>query len=154
MPRIYKHVLIATDLSEVAATGALRAADVARAFRARLTLLHVIENFPEDFPNDPIPPENVDPAQFFEQHARRCLRQLARRIDKPRAQIKVIFSTGSAAHMIGQFAREIDADLIVLASAGHHVAPALFRSTVAGVVNASGCDVLAVRAGVRTANEN
>ena len=151
MPRTYRHVLIASDLSDVAATGALRAAKIAGAFRARLSLLHVVGHFPEDLPNDLIPPEDVDPAQFFVQHALQRLRQLARQIGRPRARIKVVLSPGSTAHAIVQCAQEIGVDLIVLDSAGHHVAAQLFGSTVTSIVNASSCDVLTVRTGVSAA---
>ena len=58
----YKHVLFAADLSPGGKLAAQRAARLASCCNARLTLLHVIDYFPEDVPVGSIPPENEDPA--------------------------------------------------------------------------------------------
>lgn len=144
MPQ-YRHILFATDLSPMTEAAAQRAAGLAREFRAQLTLLHVVEHFLVDAPNDPIPPENADPATFIEADARNRLGGLARRIGQRRARLTVIMSTGPATHAIVDVAREIGADLIVLASSGHEHAPHLLRSTPCAVLNDAPCDVLALR---------
>ncbi len=125
---------------------ALRAAELARGFRAQLTLLHVIEHFLVDAPNDPIPPENIDPATFIEADVRNRLGELARRIGRPRARQQIIRSTGPATPVIVEVARKIGADLIVLASSGHEHAPHLLRSTPCAVLNDALCDVLVLGA--------
>lgn len=125
---------------------ARRAAALARESRAQLTLLHVVEHFLVDAPNDPIPPEDADPATFLEADAHNRLGGLARRIGQRRARLRVSMSTGPATHAIVDVAREMGADLIVLASSGHEHAPHLLRSTPCAVLNDAPCDVLALLA--------
>jgi universal stress protein A len=141
--RPYQHLLFATDLSEADQPAALRAGELARKFRARLTLLHVIDDFPENVPINPAP-ENVDPASFLEARARRGLVRLACLIGRERAAKKVVFSTRSAKHVIVSVAREVDADLIVLAASGHHLMAGRL-STTSGVLNDAGCDIMLIR---------
>ncbi len=150
--RPYQHVLFATDLSKGDEMGAVRAADIARKFHARLTLLHVIPEFPEDVPNDPVAPENVDPVQFLATRARRSLERLAQRIGQGRAATKVVFSTGSARHAIVNAAGEVGADLILLAASGHHMLSFLMTTT-SGVLNDACCDVMVIRKGDGSAEE-
>ena len=140
----YRHILFATDLSAMTEAAAMRAAALTRRFRAQLTLLHVIEHFPVDASNDPIPPENADPAEFLATDARNRLRQLVQQIGRPRSRQMVIRSAGPATRVIVEVAQEIRADLIVLASSGHDRAPHLLRSTPCAVLNDAPCDVLAV----------
>jgi len=142
--RAYQHVLFATDLSEADTPAALRAAELARKFRAQLTLLHVIGDFPENVPNDPVAPENVDPATFLSARARRALARLASLIGKARTPRKVVFSTRSPKHVIVDVAREVEADLIVLGASGHHLMPNVL-STTSVVLNDAGCDVMLIR---------
>lgn len=145
--KMYRHILFATDLSPTTDGAALRVAGLAREFQAQLTLLHVIEHFPVDAPNDLIPPENVDPAAFLETDARNRLGRLVRRIGRHRARQRVVLSSGSVKHVIIEVVREIRADLIVLASSGREHAPHLLRSTPCAVFNDAPCDVLVLRAG-------
>jgi len=66
----YSHVLVAVDFSEFSERAAVRAAEIAVLDRASLTLLHVIDYFPEDLPVDLIAPEDVDPAEYLENECR------------------------------------------------------------------------------------
>ncbi len=141
--RRYQHLLFATDLSEDDRAAALRVAELARTFRARVTLLHVVPDFPENVPLNPAP-EDVDPATYIAAHARRSLARLACLIGRERATQKVVFSTGSARQIIVSVAREVDADLIVLVASGHHLVPGLVNTT-SGVLNDAGCDVMVLR---------
>jgi universal stress protein A len=84
-------------------------------FDARLTLLHVVENFPQDRSNEVIAPENVDPREHHESRARDRLEELARSTACEAAAREVRITTRSAWHEIARFARDEAADLIVLA---------------------------------------
>ncbi len=141
----YRHILFATNLSPMTEAAVLRVAALTRGFRAQLTVLHVIEHFSVDAPNDPIPPENVDSATFLEADARNRLEHLVRQIGRRRARLMVSLSTGSATHVIVEVARNIRADLIVLASGGHEHALHLLRSTPCAVLNDAPCDVLVLQ---------
>ncbi len=142
----YRNILCATDFSVHARIAVERAVDLARQFGARLTLLHVIDDFPEVRSNEVIPPEDVDPAAFRKEQALRCLADLAREAGCEDARQEVRFTPLSARHEITRFAEEKGFDLIVLASHGKHGIGRILGSTAAGVVQVAPCDVLAVRA--------
>jgi len=144
--KTYQNILCATDFSQCSHMAAQRAAELAKRYAARLTLLHVVEYFPEDRSNVQIAPENADPVQFREEQAREALAELARQLGVDGAEQTVVFSTHSAKHAIVPFAREHNIDLIVLASHGHHGVTALLGSTATGLAHSSPCDVLVVRA--------
>ena len=73
----YKNILCATDFSDFCTVAAERAAELARFYDARLTLLHVVEHFPVDRSNTDIAPEDVDPVRYHLEKARASLADLA-----------------------------------------------------------------------------
>jgi universal stress protein A len=142
----YKNMVCATDFSDNCRMAAERATDMARRYDAQLTLLHVVEHFPEDRANVAIAPEDVDPAAYREQRARNALEELARHLDYGKLVQEIRFSTCSAKHEIVCFAEERNTDLIVIASHGCQGITAILGSTAYGVAHSSPCDVLTVRA--------
>jgi universal stress protein A len=142
----YKNMVCATDFSDNCRIAAERAVEMARQYGAQLTLLHVVEHFPEDRANVEIAPEDVDPAAYREERARSALEKLARHLDYDKLAQEVRFSTYSAKHEIVCFAEERHADLIIIASHGRHGITGILGSTAYGVVHNSPCDVLTVRA--------
>lgn len=140
----YRHILLATDFSELALNAAHRATDLAEHYKARMTIFHVIEHFPEDLPNDFIPPEDMDPKTFLSQQARERLQALAVEIGRPDAEISVKFSSRSAKAEILEFARYGGVDMLVLGTHGHGGVADIVGSTACGVVQHAPCDVLAV----------
>jgi universal stress protein A len=142
----YRHILAAVDFSETAGHAAARAARLARQDAARLTLLHVVEFFPEDLPLRYIAPENVDPAAYLEAHARRELDALLSRLGVEDADRLVVLSAHSARHEIPRLAAEQGADLIVVGTHGRRGGGQHLGSTAVSLVHHAACDVLAVRA--------
>lgn len=144
--RLYERIVCAVDFSQHSEVACSRAIELAKYFGGQLTLLHVVENFPEDRSNDIIAPEDIDPARYRENHARKELSELARRLQNKDAIHQVLFSLYSAWHEIVHFAEENKMDLIVIGSHGSYGIAALIGSTANGVVNHATCDVLTVRA--------
>jgi universal stress protein A len=140
----YQRILVGTDFSEASMAAVLRGADLAQRYGANLILLHVIEHFPEDMPNDPIVPENLDPATFYNERARNNLAGLAEKIGHQNAAQEVITSTGSARYEIRRMAERERIDLIIVGSEGGGLLHA-FGSTAMGVIFDSPCDVMVVR---------
>jgi universal stress protein A len=141
----YKHILLATDFSDLSARVADRAAELAGRCDAELVLLHVIEHFPEDIPIDAIAPEDVDCKEYLTSLAHTALKELAQRLGRGAAQRVVKLNTHSAKAEILRFAREAGIDLIVLGAHGAHGLSGLLGSTASAVVQGAPCDVLAVR---------
>lgn len=142
---MYQNILCAVDFSSHSEAACARAIELARHFGAHLTLLYVVEYFPEDRSNEQIAPEYEDPATYRDSEARKGLVGLAKRLQIEAAGHEVLFSPHSAWHEIVRFAGEQKMDLVVLGSYGHHGTAALLGSTANGVVNRAPCDVLAVR---------
>jgi universal stress protein A len=142
----YQRILCATDISSHSEAAAQRAAQLAERYGAQLTLLHVIEYFPVSRSNEMIAPEDIDPATYRDQRAKAVLTEVAERLVHKDVKQEVVFSGHSAKHAIIRYAEERQADLIVLATHGHHGIAALLGSTANGVMHGASCDVLVVRA--------
>lgn len=142
---IYRNILCATDFSDHCRVAAERAAELARLYGARLTLLHVVEHFPVN--RSDVAPEDVDPEHYQEARAQGLLAEVAKRLDFEHVDRKVRFSMQSAQHEILRYAGKHEPDLIVIASHGRHGVSTILGSTTYGVTHNSPCDVLSVRAG-------
>lgn len=142
----YRNIVCATDFSDHSKLAIERAADVARCYSAQLTLLHVVEYFPEDRSNQEIAPEDVDPATYREDKAQAALTEFAQQLGYDKLAQEVRFSTHSAKTEIVRFAEEQNADLIIIASHGQHEIMPTLGSTAYGVTHSAPCDVLIARA--------
>jgi universal stress protein A len=142
---IYKYVVCAVDFSPHSEIVATRAIELANQFGAQLTLLYVVENFPEDRSNEIIAPEHIDPAEYRKNIALQGLTELCERLQYREASYEILFSMHSAWHEIVRFTGENTVDLIVAGSHGSYGATSLLGSTANGVVNHAPCDVLVVR---------
>jgi universal stress protein A len=141
----YRHVVCATDFSAGSEQACLRAAALSGCFGARLTLLHVVEHFPQDRSNEVVAPEDTDPRAYREAHARAQLDTLARAAGCGDAERKVRFSTESAWHEIGRFVQEAAVDLIVLSGHPHSGPGTLVPSTSGHLSVQHPCDILTVQ---------
>lgn len=142
----YHHLLVATDFSAAAAAAIVRALDLARRTRAKLTILHVIPYFPAIEPSDVITPENEDPARFVPKDARQRLRQIDVGTHHGLVRRSVRTTSGSIADGISQQARNLHAGLIVLGAGEHRLLGTLVGSVIEGVLKRAPCDVMVVRA--------
>jgi universal stress protein A len=142
----YCHIVCATDFSDHCRVAAERAAVIARCCSAQLTLLHVVEYFPEDRSNVEIAPENVDPAVYQKEKAHAELVEFAQQLDYDKLALEIRLSTYSAKHELVRFAEEQNTDLIVVASHGRYGITPNLGSTAYGVTHGARCDVLTVRA--------
>lgn len=142
---IYERIVCAVDFSPYSKATCLRAIEVARHFGAHLTLLNVVENFPENRSNEVIAPENIDPAVYHESEAHKGLIELTKCLQYEDAALQVLFSSHAAWHEIVRFAGEQKMGLIVIGSHGKRGITALLGSTANGVVNHAPCDVFIAR---------
>ena len=141
----YTHLLVAVDFSDFSAQILSRAAQIATLHGAKLSLLHVVEFFPEDIPLNWIAPENKDPAVYLQAHAHNKLVELAARVGVDSFEPQVLLSTHSAGHDIARVAAEQGADLMVIGSHGRGGAAEHTGPTAHAVLHRAHCDVLVVR---------
>ena len=140
----YTNILVAADFSS-AGDNAVNKADVlASRFGASLTILHVLEHFPEDLPVSVIPPEDMDPEEFLTSRARGDLEKLSTRIAQPGATLEVVVSTHSARREIVKYAQGHGIDLIVVGSYGKDGILGRTGSTANSVMRTANIDVLVV----------
>lgn len=140
----YQHILMATDFSEGAPDTAQRALELSQHYRARLTLLHVVESLPiVDSTYGPIMPFEIDLTEQMVAAARTRMESLGEQlgVSKDGQFVEV----GSAKVEIVRIAEEQSVDLIVLGSHGRHGVGLLLGSTASSVIHHALCDVLAVR---------
>lgn len=141
----YRNILVAADFSAAGEAAARRAGNLARRLGANLSLLHVLEHFPEDLPVDVIPPEDVDPQTYLVERIRGQLEKLGAATGQPDVVTDIVVSTHSAHREIVQYARNNKFDLIVVGSHRQNGMMGTPGSTANGVMHAATADVLAVR---------
>ena len=137
----YRHIIVGLDLSEDCPIVIQRAAGIAQAFGAKLTLAHVLEPIAFAYGGDmPVDLSGVQEQQV--QKATAELAQLAKNTHYPIQQQHVL--VGQPAAELHYLAEQEDADLIVVGSHGRKGFALLLGSTPNSVLHGATCDVLAV----------
>ncbi|HET7370982.1 MAG TPA: universal stress protein [Gammaproteobacteria bacterium] len=139
----YRQILLAVDIAVDGDAIGRRAAALAKAFDAKVNLLHVVEYVPMDPAGEALMPPPVDLESELIEGARMRLQELAERVglvDAPRD-----VCVGNIKSEIVRAAQEIDADLIVIGRHQRHGLALFLGSTERSLVTAAPCDVLAVR---------
>jgi universal stress protein A len=142
----YNHVLATTDFTPVSEKAARRAAEIALANGARLTLLYVVEHFPADIPIDRIGPEDEDPEAYLTRRAHEDLQRFAADLSEVEPRLEVVVSVYSARAEILSYAQGHGVDLIVIGTHGGRGMFGMLGSTANGVMHAAHQDILVVRA--------
>ena len=136
-----KNVLVATDFSETSQKALAYGQNLTRAFGGRLHVLHVADviatTASQFYPDSP-----GDPEMRAESLALKHLRSF---VPDKRARLGVRIS-GSPGHAIVEYARSIQADVIVVGTHGRSGVSRLLMGSVAEhVVRNAPCPVLVVR---------
>jgi universal stress protein A len=140
----YHHILLTADFSEYGASIAARAKSLAAVYRAKLSILHVLDDIPmPDTPyGTPIPVEQASGYDLLEAERGKLL-ALGAELSIAAADLWLIW--GVPQDEIVRHAEKIAADLIVVGSHGRHGLALLLGSTTNGVLHHAPCDLLAVR---------
>jgi len=138
----YSKVLVAVDLNDRSEMVVRRAMEVAAAFGAEISLLHVVEYIPVEPMGEALLPA-VDIEDELAQGARRRLEDLAKRTGLEDAERRV--ETGTIKAEVVRVAGEWQADLVVLGSKERHGVAVMLNLTEDTILHAAPCDVLAVR---------
>ena len=139
-------ILLPTDFSAPSQKALRYAKSFARRFGARLVLLHVVESVPytADFGYGPVVRTVPDPLLLKRSQAR--LDAIARRQLDSKCRCDTLVRSGVAFDEIAKVAKELDVDLIILATRDYTALDHTpLGSTVERVVRHAPCPVLMVR---------
>jgi nucleotide-binding universal stress UspA family protein len=135
-----KHILVPTDFSDSAERALSMAVELAQAFKARITLLHVWS-----IPNVGYAEALTWPIDDMQKAARKALEDVRARVAKLHPDIEMVAEEGKDWRRILDVAKERKADLIVMGTHGRRGLPRLVLGSVAEkVVRLSPVPVLTV----------
>ncbi len=140
-----KTILVPVDFSDCAANVTETAASIARAFSARIILLHVAAPEPEFVGYEPGPQTVRDTVarELVEEH--KLIHEMDRRLEASKLQVTSLVIQGYPVEKILDEAAKFNADLIVMGSHGHGALRNLLVGSVTeGVMRKSKCPVLVV----------
>ena len=140
---VYSHILLAVDFTPVTDTVTQQALELCQAFKARLSLVHVVEFTQMDMSNDLVLPQELELDQELMKQSKQRLEELAVRLGLDRS--RCIVRQGSTRREILHLAEELNIDLIVIGCHGRQGIQRLLGSTANAVLHGAPCDVLAVR---------
>ena len=139
----YTHILMAVDFTESAEQILAKALDIAEHNNAKLSMLHVVEYMPPvDYANDPMVSNWVADDEMLEQ-AKKSLQKFSKQHSLKNVDLHVQF--GKPKHVISQFVKDQQCDLVILGSHGRHGISLLLGSTASAVLHAMPCDILTLK---------
>lgn len=139
-----QHVVLATDFSASSLKSLLLGAQIATAFGARITLLHVVERFVVDSIAGEETTRSTSKALMDDARAR--LNNLAAPLRKTGLKVDTMVEFGSPFFEIARAARELQASLVVVGTRGHTGLKRMYLGSVADrVVRHAPCPVLVTR---------
>ena len=139
----YTHILLAIDFTSAADTVTQQAMALSRTFKAKLSLVNVVEFTPMNLSSDMFLPQEVEFEQGLVEQTRQRLQQLGEKLGVDQSECFVL--QGSTRQEILHLAEERNVDLIVIGSHGRQGIQRLLGSTANAVLHGAPCDVLAVR---------
>ena len=141
---LYKHILVAVDLTDEADIVLDKARDIAEANGAKLTLVHVVEPLSVAYGSD-IPLDLTTLQDEITQQARERIHRLAEKIHVDNGEQHVVY--GRPEREVHRIVEESDIDLVIVGSHGRHGLALILGSTSTSILHGATCDVLAVRVG-------
>ena len=140
----YTHILMAVDFTKSGEQILARALDIAELNNAKLSMLHVVEYTPPvDYANDPMAINwDIDDNEMLEQ-AKKSLQKFSKQHSLKNVDLSVEF--GRPKHVISQFVKDQQCDLVIIGSHGRHGISLLLGSTASAVLHAMPCDILTLK---------
>jgi universal stress protein A len=140
----YKHILIATDLSEFSHEAAMRAVKLAKDAGAKLSMVHVMEHSPVAFGGEFSILIDPNTEQTLEATARKLMNQLGKKLHISLEDQHL--QKGVVKTAVLNLVKKLHIDLIVVGTHSHHGLDKLLGSRANAILHHAPCDVLAVRA--------
>jgi universal stress protein A len=139
----YQHILVPTDFSKPSEVAAGRAVELAKFYKARLSVIHVVDYVPPGYVAVELPADLASASKLSER-AEKKLAEWTQRLGLAPSNKWV--EVGSPKHEIVRVAKENAVDLIVVGSHGTRGIGRLLGSTTSAVQHEASCDVLCVHA--------
>ena len=140
----YKHVLLAVDFSEQGIYVAEKARSFADKNKAKLSILHVLDNIPMPDTNyGTVIPLDKDSSDDLLEAEKAKLMKLGDQLNVDLANRWMLW--GVPKQEIIHFAEQEQVDLILVGSHGRHGLALLLGSTANSILHYAKCDVLAIR---------
>lgn len=141
--KLYKHILLATDLSDRSHYIAKRAADIAKLTKAKLSVAHVLGHSPIAYAGEFSIPIDTQFEVQMQKEASKQLEKLCKKINVPKKS--QFISVGSVKVNVTELAKKIKADLIIVGTHGHQGLNLLLGSQANAILHAASCDVWVIR---------
>ena len=140
----YTHILMAVDFNKSSEQMLAKALDIAELNDAKLSMLHVVEYTPPiDYANDPMVINwGIADNEMLEQ-AKKSLQKFSKQHSLKNVDLSVEF--GRPKHVISQFVKDHQCDLVIIGSHGRHGISLLLGSTANAVMHAMPCDILTLK---------
>lgn len=135
----YKHILLATDLSGNSDYVAKRAALLAKTFKAKLSVIHVVLHTPIAYAGEFSIPIDAEFETILNKQAKSRLAKLGKKYNIPAKSQQLM--QGSVKLAVTDFAKKIKADLIVVGAHSREGIDILLGSQANGILHAATCDV-------------
>jgi nucleotide-binding universal stress UspA family protein len=140
---LIRHILVPHDFSETADKALAYALTLAEKLGSRVTVLHVYEIPAYPFPEGPA--MTIPMAAELEKASATALEAVVARSQRPGMKLETQLRQGAPWREIDEGARELKADLVVMATHGRKgLARALLGSVAEKVVRTAPCPVLTV----------
>lgn len=140
----YKHILLATDLSDDFHDVATTANSIAKRSGAKLSIVHVIEHTPVVYGGGEFSiPLDMSLEEQLTQNVSKALATLSEQYNI--AVENQHINHGSVKKEVLDLAQQLNIDLIIVGSHGHSGFELLLGSTANAILHAARCDVLAVK---------
>lgn len=140
---LYKHILLATDLSEQCDYVAKRAANIAQMTKAKLSVAHVVAHTPIAYAGEFSIPIDAEFEAVLEKQAKNQLAKLGKKYNIPTRSQHLL--EGSVKLAVTDLAKKIKADLIIVGTHSHRGLDLLLGSQANGILHTAKCDVWVIR---------
>ena len=141
---LYRHILLALDFSEHGQVVAEKAVALATQHRARLSVVHVLDNIAMPDTGYGTAISLQQPSEYSELEMEKDrFNKFVDRLDVEQQNRWLVW--GNPKQEIVELADKLQADLIVVGSHGRHGLTLLLGSTANAVLHHACCDVMAVR---------
>ena len=145
--QMYKHILAAVDLNEASHQIIAKALDLANHYRARLSIIHVIESIPtynETFSEPPSLLLDTETQERLEKRAQKQFDKILSESNLPEI-MPIVTLHGIAEHEILNYAKKHIVDFLLIGDHNRKGLLGAIGSTASALVRDAQCDIFVIK---------